>query len=211
MKSVAPENGVDLTQFKTSHSLVSRFERILWNAVWLLFYRPSPRPFHFWRRWLLRAFGAEIGRGAKPHPRVRFWLPRNLTMGDFSILGDDVDCYCVDRITLGKHAVVSQYAYLCTATHDIRDPYFPLLTSPIQIGDQAWVAAGAFIAPGRRVGIGSVVGARACVVKDVADWTIVGGNPAAVIGHRTLQGAPSVEEGEYSTSSPVGVAYSTPA
>lgn len=181
-----PEVGtpVDLTHFKSSHSLRNRVERVAWGGVWVLLYRPSPRPFHAWRRGLLRLFGARIGKGARPHPRVRIWLPRNLEMGPYSILGDDVDCYCVDRITIGAHAVVSQYTYLCAATHDYTDPTFPLLTAPISIGARSWVAAATFIGPGITVGEGAVVGARACVFKDVEPWTVVGGNPAKKIKSR---------------------------
>ncbi len=179
-------SSIDLTNFRSSHSPRNKVERVVWGIVWTFFYRPSPRPLHAWRRGLLRLFGARIGKGARPHPRVRIWLPRNLEMGEYSILGDDVDCYCVDRITIGAHAVVSQYTYLCTATHDYKDPAFPLVTAPINIGDRSWVAAGAFIAPGVSVGEGAVVGARACVFKDVEPWTVVGGNPARVIKNRSM-------------------------
>ncbi len=175
---------VDLTHFRSSLSLANKIERVLWGVVWLLLYRPSPRLLHGWRRLLLRCFGARIDEGARPHPRVRIWLPRNLTMGPHSIIGNDVDCYCVDQVTLGPHAIVSQYAYLCTASHDIRDPAFPLITSPIVIEAGAWVAAGAYVSPGVHIGRGAVVGARACVYKDVEAGAIVGGNPARVIGQR---------------------------
>jgi len=171
---------IDLTHFKSSHSLRNKVERVVWGIVWTFFYRPSPRPLHAWRRGLLRLFGARIGKGARPHPRVRIWLPRKLEMGEYSILGDDVDCYCVDRITIGAHAVVSQYTYLCTATHDYKDPTFPLVTAPINIGDRCWVAADVFIGPGITIGERSVIGARSSVFDSIPSDVVAFGNPARV-------------------------------
>ena len=160
--------------------------RCLWGLVWLFLFRPTPVFLHAWRRQLLRCFGARIGRGAHPYPRCRIWAPWNLTMGDYSGLANDVDCYSVAPIVLGPHSTVSQYAHLCAATHDYADPGFRLVPKPITIGARAWVAAGAFVGPGVTVGEGAVVGARAVVIKDVPEWTVVAGNPAVQIRKRSL-------------------------
>ena len=155
--------------------------RVLWAMVWCLLFRPSPRPLHGWRRWLLRLFGATIKRGAHPYPSAKIWAPWYLTMGEGSCLGDHVRCYSVDRITLEPYATVSQYSYLCTAGHDYRENGMPLISAPITIGRGAWVAADAFIGPGVTVGERAVVGARTSVFRHVDPWTVVGGNPARVI------------------------------
>ncbi|MEE9355849.1 MAG: putative colanic acid biosynthesis acetyltransferase [Methylococcaceae bacterium] len=107
-------------------------------------------------------------------------------MGAYSCLSEDVDCYCVDRITLGKNAIVSQYSYLCTASHDYDDSSFPLVIAPINIEDKAWVATDVFIGPGVTVKEGAVVGARSSVFKDIDSWIVVGGNPAKFIKRRKL-------------------------
>lgn len=161
-----------------------RLRRALWQAAWLLLYRPSPTPLHAWRRLLLRAFGARIGPGAHPYPRARIWAPWNLRMDRDSCLANDVDCYCVMPVTLAAYATVSQYAFLCTASHDYRDAAHPLVAAPITIGPGAWVAADAFLAPGVRIGKGAVVVARASVFSSVAALSVVAGNPAAPRGTR---------------------------
>jgi putative colanic acid biosynthesis acetyltransferase WcaF len=166
------------SDFQTTEN---RVRRLLWTAVWWIAYRPSPRWLHGWRRCLLRLFGAIIEEGAHPYPSVRIWAPWNLTMRAGSCLGDYVRCYSVDRVILEPHATVSQYSYLCTASHDYRINGMPLITAPITIGRHAWVAADAFIGPGVRVGERAVVGARASVFRNVDPWTVVGGNPAHVI------------------------------
>lgn len=169
------------------HSYRNRIGRVMWAMVWLLFFRPSPRPFHAWRRWLLRLFGAKVEQGAHPYPSARIWAPWNLTMREGSCLGDHVDCYTVDQVILEPHATVSQYSFLCTASHDYTVSGMPVISAPIRVGRRAWVAADVFVGPGVTIGEGAVVGARASVFRNVDPWTVVGGNPARIIKKYELQ------------------------
>ena len=172
--------------FPSPHSYRNRAGRVLWTMVWFVLFRPSPRPFHAWRRWLLRLFGATIERGAHPYPSARIWAPWNLTMKEGSCLGDHVDCYSVDRVTLEPYATVSQYSVLCSAGHDYTIREMPVITAPVRIGRRAWVAADAFVGPGVTIGEGAVVGARASVFRPVDPWTVVGGNPARILKKYSL-------------------------
>lgn len=165
----------------------NRIARAIWQFVWLLFFRTAPIPLHAWRRFLLRLFGAKIGKGAHPYPSARIWAPWNLTMGDYSCLANYVDCYCVDRIELGKYAIVSQYSFLCTASHDYSSSYFPLITAPIKIGERVWIAADVFVGPGVTIGSGAVIGARSSVFRDVSPWIVAAGSPAKPIKRRSYQ------------------------
>lgn len=165
-------------------SLRSKVGRGLWGLVWLFLFRPSPRILPGWRRFLLRCFGARIGRGALPYPGMVVWAPWNLVMGDRAVIGDGVDCYSVATITLADDASVSQRAYLCTASRDIDDPAHHLMTAPITIGARGWVAGEAYVGPGVTVGEGAVVAARAVAIRDVPAWTVVGGNPAKPLRKR---------------------------
>jgi putative colanic acid biosynthesis acetyltransferase WcaF len=158
--------------------------RGIWNLVWLALFRPTPRPFHGWRSFLLRLFGAKLGKSVAVYPSARIWAPWNLQMEDGSCLGDFVDAYCVDKIKLGKGAVVSQYSYLCTASHDYADFRHPLVTAPITIGARSWVTADVFVAPGVTVGEGAVITARSSVFTNVEPWVVASGNPARAIRKR---------------------------
>ena len=169
----------------------NKLARAAWNLVWLLLYRPSPVFLHGWRQFLLRRFGAKIGRGAHPYPSAKIWAPWNLTMGDHSCLSHHVDCYCVDRITLGAHSTVSQYSFLCTASHDYTDPAMPLTTAPITLGERAWITADVFVAPGVTVGEGAVITARSSVFHDIEPWTVAAGNPAQSIKSRRFTSSPA--------------------
>jgi putative colanic acid biosynthesis acetyltransferase WcaF len=120
-------------------------------------------------------------------------------MGAHSCLSNDVDCYSVDEVVLGEFATVSQQAMLCTATHDYNAPEFRLVTKPIMVGARAWIGARAFVGPGTNVGEGAVVGAASAVFRDVAPWTVVGGNPARLLKERVVADRP-IDERESKTS-----------
>ena len=87
-------------------------------------------------------------------------------------------------------AVVSRYAYLCTAGHDIDHANTAdsgLITAPIVLRRGAWIGSRAFIGMGVEIGENAVVGDTDTVYKKDEPWTVVGGNPAKVIKKRELK------------------------
>ena len=162
----------------------NRFGRMLWTMVYVILFRPSPRPFHWWRNILLRLFGAKLHPTARVYPRARIWSPTNLEMEAFATISDDVDVYCVDRIALGECAIVSQYSYLCGATHDFEQPERPLVPKPIVVERDVWIAADVFIGPGVTIGCGAVVGARSSVFSDLPPNKVYFGTPAREVRDR---------------------------
>lgn len=178
---------IDLSKYHNALSRKNQIVRMVWSIVWGIFARPLPRSIGSgWKRFLLRLFGAKISPTAVVYSSAKVYYPANLIMDDYACLASDVDCYNVATIHIGANTTVSQGAYLCTASHDITNQLNPLITAPIVIEDQAWVAADAFIGMGITIGQGAVVGARAVVFKDVDPWTIVGGNPAKFIKKRVV-------------------------
>ena len=105
-------------------------------------------------------------------------------MGPNSCIGECVDVYSVNRVEIGENATVSQYCYLCTASHDYNRPGMPLVSGPITVSSHAWLTADVFVGPGVTIGEGAVVGARSSVFRDVPEWKVVGGNPLREIGDR---------------------------
>lgn len=179
-----------MTQVLRRHhlSLANKLARTVWQVVWLLLYRPTPRLFHPWRCLLLRLFGAKLGRAVHPYPSVRIWAPWNLEMGDHACLSEGVDCYCVAPIRIGAQTTVSQYSFLCTASHDYTRADMPLVTAPITIGELVWITADVFVGPGVTIGDGAVVTARSSVFTDIRPWVVARGNPAVPVKARVLQG-----------------------
>lgn len=116
-------------------------------------------------------------------------MPWNVEIGDWTALGEDVFVYSLGKVRIGTSVTISYRSHLCAGTHDLNDPQLPLLKPPIVIEDGVWVGTDAFIGPDTVIGAMSVVGARSVVIKNVAPNCIVAGNPARVIGYRSIDGA----------------------
>jgi putative colanic acid biosynthesis acetyltransferase WcaF len=144
----------------------------------------SPQPLYGWRRFLLRVFGARIGRAVQVRPSAHITYPWKVVIGDNAWIGDRAELYSLGPIHIGADAVISQRSYLCAATHDHRHPDFPIVAKPVTIGAEAWIATDVFVAPGVSIGVGAMIGARSSVFKDVADYAIAMGSPAVVTGRR---------------------------
>ncbi|MBD1804120.1 colanic acid biosynthesis acetyltransferase WcaF [Microcoleus sp. FACHB-SPT15] len=151
---------------------------LLWWLVQAIAFPLSPHTFNRFRQLLLRLFGAKIGTGVVIRPTARFTYPWKVEIGDYSWIGDDVVLYSLEPIHIGCHCVISQKSYLCTGSHDIQDPAFTLITSPITIGNGVWIATDCFIAPGVQIGANAVVGARSSVFSNIPAQQVCWGTPA---------------------------------
>ena len=180
---ISPETAAD-PYLRPAFSLQNRLQRLVWNLCWLLFYRTSPRPFHAWRSMLLRMFGATMGPNCHFYPGSRVHSPWNLLCADQVTAGDGVEIYNPAPLRLGSHAILSQGAYVCGATHDFDDPAFPLLTYAMEIGAYAWICARASVGPGVNVGEGAVLGLGSVTSKNLEPWTVYAGAPAVRVKER---------------------------
>lgn len=150
----------------------------LWWAVETLLFHSSPQFLYGWRVFLLRCFGAKIGKGVKIRPSASITYPWKLSIGDYSWIGDDVVLYTLGNISIGRSAVISQKSYLCTGSHEIGTAEFTITEASITIEDQCWVAADVFVFPGITIGFGTVVAARSTVTHDLPSGVIAYGSPA---------------------------------
>lgn len=181
-------NKIDLSKYENHLGRKHQMIRLVWGIVWPLGTWFLPRSMGSgWKRTLLRLFGAKIHPTAVVYSSAKVYYPANLVMEEYACLASGVDCYNVAPIYIGAQSTISQGSYLCTASHDITDPKNSLITKPIVIEAQAWVAADAFVGMGVTIGEGAVVGARSAVFKDVEPWTVVGGNPAKFIKKRIIK------------------------
>ncbi len=165
-----------------------RARRLLWNLCRALLYRTSPRPLHAWRAFLLRSFGATLGPNCHFYPASKVWAPWNLICADAVAAADGSEIYNPAPIHLGSHAILSQNAYLCGATHDYDDPRFPLLAYTMHVGAYAWVCARACVAPGVNLGDGAVLALGAVATRDLDPWCVYAGVPATKIKERKKMG-----------------------
>jgi putative colanic acid biosynthesis acetyltransferase WcaF len=180
---ISPATAAD-PYLRPAFSRANRLRRASWNVVWLLLYRTSPRPFHSWRAMLLRLYGAKMGPDCHFYPASKVWAPWNLVCAEQVTAADHAEIYNPAPISFGSHAILSQGAYVCGATHDFDDPAFPLIAFAMHIGSYAWVCARAAVSPGVNVGDGAVLGLGSVASRELEPWTIYAGVPAVKIRPR---------------------------
>jgi putative colanic acid biosynthesis acetyltransferase WcaF len=156
----------------------------LWWIVEFFFFRPSPQFLYGWRRFLLRLFGAKIGKKVLIRPTTHITYPWKVIIGDYSWVGDEVVLYSLGNIYIGKNVSIAQRSYFCTGLHDYSVVTFDIGSKPIHICDQVWITTDVFVGPGVTIGEGSVVGSRSSVFSDLPAGMICFGNPAKVIKPR---------------------------
>jgi len=133
---------------------------------------------------VLRAFGAEIGRGVVFRPRTRVKFPWKLHIGDRSWIGEGVWFHNQDHVYVGHDVVLSQEAFLTTGSHAHRRD-MALITRPIRIDDGAWVTSRCVVLGGSHIGRSALLRPLSlvdgCVVPAGEVW---GGNPLSFVASR---------------------------
>ena len=163
-----------------------------WEVLRKVVYGMSPFFARKWRRrWTVLAArlggsGGLLAESVSISRAARIDFPWNLDAGDLSSFCDGSWIYALDKIKIGKNVCIGEDVRLLTGTHDINSSTFKLVTKPIIIGDNVWIATGSTVLPGIVIGEGAVVGACSVVTKDVPAWTVVAGNPAKVVKKRDL-------------------------
>lgn len=182
-----PELNIENNRSAQKYPFRIQLLRIFWG-LGKVFFRAVPRPLYAPRRFLLRCFGATVGKNVNISNSASIYFPWNLEIGDWSSIGEGAQIYNLGKISIGEQSTISQGAHLCAGTHDFSNPSLPLLTPSIRVANQAWICADAFVGPGIKIGEGAVIGARSVVVKDIEPWAVVAGNPARFIKVRELKG-----------------------
>lgn len=177
---------VNLSQYSQPDYSRGRSKAVvmLWWLVQGSLFKFSLHNMYGFRRRLLRIFGARIGPGVKIRASAHFTYPWKVSIGENSWVGDRAQLYSLDEIVIESNSVVSQDAYLCTGTHDIEDPGFSLITSPITVKEGAWVAAGVFVYPGVTIHRNAVAAARSTVLKSIPPNEVHAGMPAKFVKER---------------------------
>ncbi len=162
----------------------NKFRRLLWQFCWLILCRWTPVPLHKWRCFILRLFGAKMGYSNFIYPSCKIWAPWLLETEDVVTIGPFVEVYNPGGLYLGHHSILSQNVFICGATHDYNSKEYTYIMKRVVIEPYVWICAYSIILPGIRCCEGSVLGAGSVAVKDLASWTVYGGNPAKLLKPR---------------------------
>ena len=163
----------------------------LWiEILWIIiqsFFVSSWIPGSAHRKFLLKLFGAKIGKGVNIKPGIRVKFPWRLEIGDYTWIGESVWIDNLAPISIGNHCCISQGVYLCTGSHDLSKEKFDFIAEPIIIHDSAWLGAISVIAPGVVVGNSAVLTMGSVAMKDLKEGWIYQGNPACIIAKRVTE------------------------
>lgn len=173
---------VQTTPYSVGYKIKSR----LWSLVNVTLFRWTPWFMRKTRVAMLRAFGANVDWSCSVSGDADIVDPWNLTMGELSSIDQGCCIRCRGKVTIGKKCCLSRCVELLSASHNINTAHFEMVTSPITIEDNCWIATRCIIGKGITIGEGSVVAAGSVVVKDVEPWTVVGGNPAKFLKTREI-------------------------
>jgi maltose O-acetyltransferase len=131
---------------------------------------------------LLRAFGAQIGKGTEFHGGTWFSNPRNLRVGTGCFINRNCYFDLEAAVTLGNEVGFGHGTTIITTSHQMGPSHrrggWTLIGEPVVIETGTWLGANVTVMPGVTVSRGVIVGAGALVNRDVEPDVAVAGVPA---------------------------------
>lgn len=176
--------GQSLTWSEALQKIVNRFYNYWLDFELMLLRWIGHVPFHLVRKLFYILAGIRIGKGSTIHMWANFYQPKNIKIGEGTIVGDHAFLDGRAALTIGNHVDIASQVMIYNSEHDINSEDFHPIEQPVEIGDYVFIGPRVIILPGVKVGRGVIVGAGAVVTKDVEPFAIVGGVPAEVIGER---------------------------
>jgi len=161
-------------------------KRFLWLYVNAVFFKTSLLPFSGLKVFLLRLFGARVGKNVTIKPCVNIKYPWFLTIGDETWIGENVWIDCLVMITIGQNVCLSQGAVLLTGSHNYKKSTFDLITGSIVLEDGVWIGALAIVNQGITIASHAVLTAGSVATKNLEAYAIYQGNPAVKIRSRSI-------------------------
>lgn len=182
------KTGKELSGKEIIKKVVNRIGNILLE-FWLmnLHYVVGYTPSHYIRRFFYRLSGIKIGKGSTIHMEARFYDPKNIEIGEDSIIGEKVVLDGRAKLIIGNHVDIATEVLIYNSKHDINSHDFRAVSAQVVIEDYVFIGPRAIILPGVTIKRGAVVAAGAVVTKDVEAYAIVGGVPAKIIGERKIK------------------------
>ncbi len=165
----------------------SSTKQFVWYFVNIIFFKNSLNPFSGVKCFLLKLFGATIGKNVLIKPAVNIKYPWKLVIGDHSWIGEGVWIDNLAKVSIGKNVCVSQGAMLLTGNHDYKKTTFDLLVKDILLEDAVWIGAQALVCPGVICKTHAVLTAKSVATKNLEAFCIYQGNPAVLVKERVLE------------------------
>ncbi|MEK7177769.1 MAG: acyltransferase [Patescibacteria group bacterium] len=178
------KDGKALTTSEVFGKIINRIKNIWLELCVYKLHLIGCVPSHNFRKFIYRLAGIKIGKGSTIHMKARFYDPRNISIGEDSIIGEGVVLDGRDKLSIGSHVDIATEVMIYNSQHDVNQENFMATNAPVKIEDYVFIGPRVIILAGVTVGRGAIVGAGAIVTKDVPPYAIVGGVPAKIIGER---------------------------
>ena len=176
---------VDLSTYNNSqYKPGSNFKRILWYYCNLIFFKNGWFPFYGLKNFLLKLFGATLGKGVLIKPFVNIKYPWFLVIGNNVWIGEEVWIDNLALVTIGDNVCISQGVLLLTGSHNYKTETFNLIVNPITIENSVWICAKAIVCAGVVCRTNSMVTAGSVITVNCEENGIYKGNPALRIKTR---------------------------
>ncbi|MFA6532586.1 MAG: acyltransferase [Patescibacteria group bacterium] len=181
---IKDKNGKELSMGEVFGKVINRIKNIWLELIVFKLHLVGHIPSHCYRKFVYRLFGIKIGKGSTIHMKTRFYDPRNISVGEDSIIGEGAVLDGRDRLSIGSHVDIATEVMIYNSEHNVNDENFAADNGKVIIEDYVFIGPRAIILAGVTIGRGAIVGAGAVVTKDVPPYAIVGGVPAKIIGER---------------------------
>ncbi len=178
------KQGNQLSLQEVLEKVINRIKNILLEFEVYLLHLIGWIPSHHIRRFFYRLAGIKIGKGSTIHMGTVFYEPKNIIIGEDTIIGEKVVLDGRDKLIIGNHVDIASEVMIYNSEHDINDDYFKPIIDKVIIEDYVFIGPRVIILPGVKIGKGAVIAAGAVVTKDIPPLVIVGGIPAKIIGER---------------------------
>ncbi len=178
------KHGNQLTYGQALKKITNRFYNYWLDFELMLLRFVGHIPLHTVRNIFYKFAGVKIGSGSTIHMWASFFEPRNIVIGEDTIIGDHAFLDGRAPLAIGNHTDIASSVMIYNSEHDLSSDEFSAREEAVEIGDYVFIGPRAIILPGVKIGRGAVVAAAAVVTKNVPDYAIVGGVPAREIGER---------------------------
>jgi putative colanic acid biosynthesis acetyltransferase WcaF len=164
----------------------SRLVTILWYFTNILFFINPLNPISSLKVFLLRLFGAKIGKGVLIKPCVNIKYPWKLSIDDYSWVGENVWIDNLNDVSIGKNVCISQGAMLLTGNHNYKKTTFDLMIGTITLEEGSWIGAKSLVGPNVVCKSHSILAINSVTTQDLEPYIIYQGNPAQKVRQRII-------------------------
>lgn len=160
--------------------------RMLWYFTNVLFFLNPLNPVSSLKVFLLRLFGAKVGKGVNIKPSVNIKYPWRLKIGQNSWIGEKVWIDNLADVEIGDNCCLSQGAMLLCGNHNYKKTTFDLITGKIVLENGVWICANALVTSNVACGSHMVLTVNSVLTKNAEGYKIYSGNPAVQIKSRNF-------------------------